>query len=92
MDFLADESVQRILAIAGGVLGLFAVYLLLAVLSNRSVRRLATSLRRRSGGRAAAVRLQPASRLFSLPWAIGLLLVAAAALIALFVLTTGALR
>ncbi len=91
MEFLTDPSVQRILIIAGGVLGLFGVYFALAVASNRSVRRLADSLRRRQDGRRREVRLEPMSRLFAPHWAILILLSAAGLLVVFFVFTTGAL-
>ena len=77
-----DESVKQILIIAGGVLGLFAVYFLLTVLSNRSVQDLARVIRRRSKN----VEITPRSRFFSLPWAIVLLSTAAIGLIAILAL------
>jgi hypothetical protein len=92
LDFLADESVKRILAIAAGVLGLFAIYFLLAVLSNRSVHRLADTLRRRKSGTGRSVTVQPSSRVLSPAWMVGLLVATAAGLIALFLFTTGAWR
>lgn len=91
MDFLADDSVQRIFLIAGGVLGLFGVYFVLAVLSNRSVHRLADSLRRRGRGEQRPVRVRRRSPLLG-PLGIALLAAAAAGLIAFLVWTTRVLR
>lgn len=82
MEFLADESAQRILIIAGGILGMFALYFYLAVLSNRSVQRLAERIRR---GKNRQVKVQPASRIFSLPWAILVLVGAAIILFAMLI-------
>ncbi len=90
MDFLADQEVKRILIIAGGVLALFAVYFILAVLSNRSVRRLADTLRRRRDEERRVVEIKPAPRLLSAPWTIIVLLAAAGGLIALLVFSTSA--
>ena len=91
MDFFADKSVQRILFIAGGVLGLFGLYFGLAVASNRSVRRLADSLKRRQRG-SRPIEVRPASRLMSWPVALVVLLAAAAGLIAFLIWTLTALR
>lgn len=92
MDFLADESVQRILLIAGGVLALFAIYFGLAVASNRSVRQLAQIIRRRADGSRRIVQVRPASPFLRARWAILVLLAVMAALIAFLVWTTSALR
>ncbi len=91
MDFLADDSVQRILVIAGGVLGLFGVYFVLALLSNRSVHRLADSLRRRGRGERRPVKVERRSPLLG-PLGAALLAVAAAGLIVFLVWTTRVLR
>lgn len=81
LDNCAIDPSLRILVVAGFVLGLFAIYFSLAVLSNRSVRRLRDSLDRRR--RPTEVRLR-SGRL--LPWAIPLMVVAAAGLMVLCVL------
>jgi len=91
LDFLDDKSVQRILLIATGVLALFGVYFGLAVASNRSVRRLAETLRRRKNS-TRQVEIKPASRLMSWPVAVLVLTAAAAGLIAFLIWTTKALR
>jgi ABC-type antimicrobial peptide transport system permease subunit len=77
-----DGSVKQIIIIAGGVLGLFAVYFLLTVLSNRSVQDLARVIRRRSRN----IEITSRSKFFSLPMAIVLLSTAAIGLIAILVL------
>ncbi len=95
MDFFvnqADQEVQRILIIVGAVFALFAVYFVLAVLSNRSVRRLADTLRRPRGEKLREVEIKPAPSLLSAPWAIIMLLAAAGCLIVLLVFSTSALR
>lgn len=92
LDFLADDSVQRILLIAGGVLALFAVYFGLAVASNRSVRQLAQIIRRRTDGSRRVVEVRSASPFLRARWAILVLLAVMAGLIAFLVWTTSALH
>jgi len=55
-----DKSVHGTLLAAGGILGLFLIYFLLAYLNNRTVRSLATRLRRgRSKQQADRVQTHP---------------------------------
>ena len=60
MCFWEDKSMQGTLLVAGGILGLFLVYFLLAYLNNRTVMSLAARLRRgRSKKLADQVEINP---------------------------------